>query len=268
MTRNKIVVSCICIAEGHVNSLKKSIDCFIAQTYKYSELIIFHQDYIDINLVKDYAHYINPSGIRFCHVQSADVLTLSDIAGSYVYLCRGEFLCIWNSSDWHHKKRVESQFTVLNNSYKQACLLANVLIFNKLQQETFYSNARMWESTLFCRRDVFNQEINDGKTADGNSGFLKRFLRMEMIYPLVQPTLYIYNFNSENHLDKDHFQKVIEISQKLTPQFNDVVVEIINGRVSNISGSRMLNSKKMLMEINYWHWSGNIKKITELQKSN
>jgi len=261
----KNLVSCLCVSGNSYQLLNRAIKCFLSQTYKHKELIIVYQNNcsIDKNIIEQYRH----EDIIFFEEDPNLKLTLGDLRNKSIAISNGEYVCIWDDDDWYHNQRLEMQVKALKRNYKPACLLTNQLLFDETNSETYYTNTRMWENSLLCKKSLFNEDLNyQSADIDEDSPLLNKFINNDYVYPLIGPTLYIYVYHGKNTWQGLHFQTIMSMSQKLSNQFSHLVQKILSGQVSNDEGSKKLVSPNFLREINYLHSSYPLKHILHLHK--
>jgi glycosyltransferase involved in cell wall biosynthesis len=166
----------------------------------------------------------------------------------------GEYLCIWDDDDWYHNQRIEVQVKALRKTYKSACLLTNLIVFDSLPGTAYYSFARLWEGSMLCKRDVLDRGLQYYPLDKGeDTTLLARMLSEKLIYPVVEPNIYIYIYHGNNISGYEHFRTIMRKSQRLSESAGKLIKEIVENGFSNRDASDLLLQPSFLREIDYLH---------------
>jgi len=249
----KELVSCLCITSNSPAVISKSIACYRSQTYVDKEMIIVYQSSVSEDTVH-FLRSIKDTDIQTYEITSTNRLTLGELRNISIEKSKGEYLCIWDDDDWYHDQRIELQVKALQKTYKSVCLLTNLLIFDSLSGIAYYSFARLWEGSMLFKRDIFDQGLQYYALDKGeDTALLARLLSRKMIYPLVEPNIYLYIYHGKNISGYEHFKKIMRQSQQLSESAGKLIKEIAENRLSNREASDLLLRPAFLSEIDYLH---------------
>ena len=102
------LASCVMVTNGRSELVRRSIRCYLAQTYTKRELIILSQGNDEFNdSILECVAGLGREDIFFYHV--ASFLTLGEMRNLSVELARGELICQWDDDDIYHPLRLANQ---------------------------------------------------------------------------------------------------------------------------------------------------------------
>jgi glycosyltransferase involved in cell wall biosynthesis len=234
----------------------RAIKCFQGQTYINKELIIlFQNDDEDTLKILD---SIDDTSISTIRVKFSSNLSLGFKRNLLIEISKGEYFCTWDDDDWYHKKRLEIQMDAILQSYKDACILLNIILFDSIRNQAYMSFPWTWEGSLLCRKTT----LKDNKYSNVNKGedsyLIKNLLSQNCIFPVIKPTLYIYVYNGKNTSNSHQFKSFFFRSQKLSNNFNFHIKKILEGKYSYEKASNLLLGENLLHDINYLQWAKKI----------
>lgn len=247
------LVSCLCITTNRVTKLKRSINCFLSQTYPNKELII-------VSLKNDnntFSFLQNYNLKNILHVEIDPVLkpTLGELRNISIQNARGEYFCQWDDDDWYHPERLTMQAYAAFKHHHPASILTNCLIFDDLNKQAYFSFFRFWENSIFCKKDIITSKRINYPPLDKQEDtcFIDKLLIKSKIYPVVSHGLYIYVFHGENTWSNEHFASVFKKSQKLSKKNSQLINGILKEKHSHAEASLLLQSEQLLKEINFFY---------------
>lgn len=212
---NTPLVSCLCITDGRPECLELSIQCFLKQSYPNRELVVVYNP--EDNESKAVLHKYEDLDVRAIAVGRGDDVSLGSIRNMAIDYALGEYVCTWDDDDWFHIDRIEVQLNSLLRSKKTASILSRILIFDKYDQAAYLATERLWENTVLFNKSVVSDhgicypERNRGE----DYFFVNELIKANLVYPLLEPRLYIYFVNGLNVSDREHFERFYIDSQKL-----------------------------------------------------
>ena len=244
------LVTCVCNTRNRPRLLKRSIECFKAQTYPNKELLIAYED--DDFTTHALLEKMGGVGIRVLRVPSKPKLTLGGLRNLAIGNTNGRLLCIWDDDDWFHTDRLTIQVNSILSSHKPACLMAYILIFNSLEKQAYMGQMRMWEGSMMCTKATISKGRAYGNVDKGEDTILvDQILKNNLIYPLIRPQLYIYEFHGSNTWGIHHFDHIYRQSQRLSVETSQMIGSILDGKYSPQEGSKLLDSREVLSELRY-----------------
>jgi glycosyltransferase involved in cell wall biosynthesis len=242
--------TCICITRKRPSTLRRSINCFLAQTYGNRELLVVYED--DDPETRSVAAEFQRNNIRFLEVPVVPKLTLGALRNLGIKNSKGDLICQWDDDDWYHERRLEFQVTGLLNSQKESCIMGYWLMYNSVTNEAFMAHLRMWEGSILCRRSILKDTFQYPELARGEDKVLvDNLVQHNKVYPLIMPQLYVYIFHENNTWDTEHFSGIYRISQKLSSNTSLLLKKILNEDMTVAEGSHILSSHEVLSELQY-----------------
>lgn len=245
------LVSCLCITKNKVDLLKRSIDCFRAQSYPNKELIIVKQG--EDCLISNYLNMLKDDDIYFIQLPSDPLFTLGDLRNFSIENCNGDYFCVWDDDDWQHIDRLKIQVDFTLRSLHEVSAMTNLLAFNNVTKQTYFTSFRLWEGTLLCKREIFLNGLKyPSLDRSEDNGFLGLLLEHKRIYPIVNSMLYVYVYHGRNTWDIDHFNNNI-FRQQLSESASMTMDKILSFNNDPTYASRMLEASSIPMEINHFY---------------
>lgn len=194
------LISCLMVTRGRAQQALLAIDCFLAQTYEASELILVDDD-PHSQLAAEIAA-MGSSRIR--HVRLPDrgqsLGALRNIALDHAL---GDYICQWDDDDLHDPVRLEVQWQTLHASGAQASLLARWMIWWPHQRRLAVSRYRDWEGSLLCERSLMPRYPDWRRGED--SDVVSLLMQTVRVARIDMPRLYVYICHGANTFESDHF---------------------------------------------------------------
>lgn len=253
-TEAEPLVSCLCITRGKPQKLRRAIRCFAAQRHPHRELIVVYED---DDPATESVVFESSSRLGDCikpvRVGAHPKLTLGELRNIAVEAARGEYICQWDDDDWYHNERIVRQLLAIRNSARNACLLTNWLVFDELERKAYFSQFRLWEGSLFCRRDIVTPEVRyPSAIKHEDTVFTGLLVSRGHVFPLVDPSLYIYTVHKTNTWQREHFERIFSRSQLLGPAVSQQIEEILDEKHEIAVASTMLLDRRLLEQLNYF----------------
>jgi glycosyltransferase involved in cell wall biosynthesis len=248
------LVSCICLTDRRTELLKRSVECFLKQTYPNKELVVVSKanDVATSEFIRDLGH---PSVV---HVQVEDLRdsSIGTLRNAGVDAASGEFVTSWDDDDWYHSGRLLKQFAALKEFDQDGCALTNIILFDSFKGEAYLSHTRScWEATLLVsKKKLVEFRIRyPALSLHEDTQFATQAIKKLRIYPYVCPILYIYVCHGTNTSARDHFKKNFEVSLKLSSNASLLVKRVLEGELSFEDGCHEMNGPIILRELRLLH---------------
>lgn len=216
------LISCLCVTNDRPTFLERAIRCFLAQTHGNKELVIVHPQ-LDRATVDCVSRFRAPE--LKLHPVETKGLTLGEVRNISIDRASGEYACVWDDDDWHSPGRLAAMQAALESSKKPAAVLARLLIYDVNNEQAFLGYERLWENTLvFRRRTVVELGIRyPPKNKSEDYDFVSALIASNFVYPVYDPTLYIYLVTGRNTCDSRHFAAMLKGSTALSREQSALV---------------------------------------------
>lgn len=242
-------VSCICITNNRVASLKNAVNCFAAQTYNNKELVILYREE-DIK-TKKFLSALDVPGLLLIEIDSQEKISLGEMRNRAIRQSSGDFFCVWDDDDWYHEDRITLQMEAIAYHKKKAAILFFLILYDYKEKKSYLSHARPWEPSILCSKKLL--EENNLWYADldkcEDKDFIKKLVSLDVIAPLANPRLYLYACTGVNTSGRDHFVDMFSYSVELSEYQSHAVTNIFNNEMALSEAVEMLNSEKFLSTI-------------------
>ena len=246
--KRKSLVSCLCVSENRPHYLKNAISCFTAQTYDNRELIIVSRKY-DPEYAAIIAPYLSGS-VKYCVPDTTAELTLGELRNLSIERSSGEFICIWDDDDWHHCRRIEIQMRETFKSRKMGTILPYCLLFNAIAKVAQISTVLFPPNSLLCKKSALGKDLYAPLNNKEDVLFLRSLFGRNILFPVINPILYIYVYHGGNTVDLKHFNA---LGGRILPgKTFELIDNIINNNYSCKEGSRLIGSAKVLKDLDYF----------------
>ena len=260
------LVSCLCVTKNELYQVQRAVNCFYGQSYVHKELIIVYEG--NKTKASDWFTQLKDPKIRVVQVTTTPKLSLGELRNISLTHAKGEYFCQWDDDDWHHRDRLKIQLAQALKHRHPATFLMNWLIYDELRRKAYFSQFGLWEGSILCKRDVFPRIKYPAQSTSEDSQFLAQLFARSRVFPVVYPNLYIYVFHGKNTYGKKHFNAIFNKSQKLSRASSILIRDILDSKYSVKTASGLLQSNKLLDEINYFFGKKqNLKKQVSQKKS-
>lgn len=244
-------ISCLCVTKNRVESLKKSVECFRAQTYPNKELLIVY-DRADTETDLFFKTLADPNIIGYQYYNGRNQLTLGDVRNISIQQATGEYFCIWDDDDWHHKDRLIWQMMHITASGKSASALLYIILYDQINNTSYMSAPRPWEGTVLCSKSfaMNNLVTYSSRHIQEDKSFIEKLIQLDAICPVIRPQLYIYNYTGNNTWDKNHFDDMFRCASIL-PRKNTNILSKATSNSSITSASETLDETPFTKGLSY-----------------
>jgi glycosyltransferase involved in cell wall biosynthesis len=216
------LISCLCLSRNRPQLLRRAIECFLAQSHSNKEMVVIHpsSDAATVQCIESFGSPL----IRSYGVDLPEA-TLGELRNISVERATGELLCNWDDDDWHSPERLSAQYAALTASKKPAVILVRLLIYDAKNARAYLGCERLWENTALFRKAKIEElglrypALNKSEDYE----FVNSLIQHNLVYPMLDPTLYIYQFNGLNTSGSAHFDGLLRRSIALSAEQSSVV---------------------------------------------
>lgn len=244
------LISCLCVTRNRPEYLARTIRCFLSQTYQNRELIVIYPE-ADERTAQCLRVFESPQ-IRSYGINRPGA-TLGELRNFSIECARGDYVCGWDDDDWHNPQRLQRQFAALASSKKGACVLARMFIYDSLHQKAYLSCERLWEnSVMFDKAEAGQLGIRyPHLNTREDYGLVHALIEKNLLYPVNDPTSYIYHITGANTCEASHFHYMLKRSTILSDQQSAVVREAIEQALAPLDAYERMESKEFKSAITY-----------------
>jgi mannosyltransferase OCH1-like enzyme/glycosyltransferase involved in cell wall biosynthesis len=201
-------VSCLMVTKDRAKLAKRSIFCFLQQTYPNKELVII--DNGNSPELVEFIRSLNHPQINYYQVSPAG-LTLGDFRNLSVAKAQGDYLAIWDDDDLSDPARLELQMAAIQTLRVDFCLLDSVYIWWPHQQRLAQSWRRTWEGSIVCRQEIFPTYPSYQRGED--TELVESLMARYRVAALNRPELYLYCYHESNTYGAAHFEHNWHVAQ-------------------------------------------------------
>jgi len=246
------LISCLCITGNSTSLLKRAVDCFKNQNYPNKELLLVYERH---NIAtNEYVGNLHDPEIVALPIPEGSCYSLGAKRNYSIEKSNGEYFCQWDDDDWYHPDRLTAQLEPLLKSYKKASILIYEVVFDEIKKAAYGSTIRPLEHSILCRRSVFTAGF---RYSDKNKGedfdFIRRLLKENLVFPVINPGLYIYVYHGKNTFDQEHFKAIFDFSYPLTDTTSACIANILSGNSSMHDSALYLKSEEFLSSFHYFN---------------
>jgi glycosyltransferase involved in cell wall biosynthesis len=244
-------ISCLCVTRNRVEYLKQSIECFRGQSYGNKELVIVYV--ADDDATAKFTKGLVGDDLVIVEVPVEDNTSLGDVRNIAIENATGDYICNWDDDDWFHKDRLKIQLQSIIDSKKRASILYYLIIFDRLEKTAYTTNCRTWENSIMCEKKVLDEygikypPLQKGEDTD----FVDGLRDANVLFPIIRPQLYIYNYTGGNTCDKSHFERMFAYGRIMPKSHSAIVANIVNGELNHQTASEKLDSEDFMRTIHY-----------------
>ncbi|RKT87099.1 Glycosyltransferase involved in cell wall bisynthesis [Saccharopolyspora antimicrobica] len=211
------LVSCLMVTTDRLTLAKRSIRCFINQTYSRLELVIVCAG--DRAYRRALEHHLEYQGIGNARVIAAGRRsTLGALRNLSLDAAAGDIVCQWDDDDYHHSDRVLRQVEHMTRQGARACFLTDNLHLLEPDRQMFWvdwtrgtsKKEQWWQlslGTVMRIRDERFRYAESGPRAYLGEDFdLAADLCREVPVATLNGMgwLYVYVFHGRNTCSKEH----------------------------------------------------------------
>ena len=214
------LISCLLVtANGRLDYFKRSVQCFVDQTYPNKELVIVNEGNKEYQkLMTEHVKSLERKDIRFELLDR--YYTLGALRNISLGLSDGEVFCQWDDDDFNFPSRLATQFSFLKNSKIQISYLSDQLHYYFNTQELYWENWKFYLSggnlkymlipgTIMGHiKDLPARYPSGGKNSrtGEDTVFANQLLRLGAKIDVLSGcgNLHVYSFHGKNVFDVEH----------------------------------------------------------------
>ena len=209
--RDDPTVTCMCVTRGRVRMLRRSIQCFLNQTYRRRELVVVYQT--DDSATRRFLGGLKEPSVLSVGAPAGSRHPLGSLRNLALRSGTGKYIAQWDDDDWYSPARLEEQVRAIRESGKPGCVLARWTLYDCLTQRAYYSNVRTWEGSIVVERAVVPRYPHVAKRED--TPVVEELNRRGQLTMLDRPTLYVYVYHGTNTWDRRHWERILRVSRPL-----------------------------------------------------
>lgn len=223
MKKKNPLISCVCITSSRPILIQRAIACFDRQDYPRKELVISYPN--NDSLTRGILDQIKElSNIKMIRIERPENEKLGIARNQAIFAANGEFICIWDDDDWYHSDRISYQYMMVKNGPFKASILMNVLMYDAINKETYYSGYRDWEGSLLCNKETMLQtgylELERGE----DTSVVHYLSSRNLLFRIIEMAhLYIYIYHGNNTWGEGHFNSYFLQSKLMEEEINQHV---------------------------------------------
>jgi glycosyltransferase involved in cell wall biosynthesis len=197
------LVSCLCLTHRRLPLLRRSVSCFLAQTYQPRELVVVCQS--DDPATRDYLAALGEPSVRFVELPSTPRVLTGSLRNISLEAARGHYMAVWDDDDWHGPTRLAEQIEAIRWGGRPACILCRVMLYDAVKHSAFLSRMRTWEGSLVAERTAMPPYPD---LQQGSDVPVVTQLRLEgKLVALDRPELYVYVYHGGNTWNWAHWEQ-------------------------------------------------------------
>jgi hypothetical protein len=247
------LISCICLTRNRPVHLARAIGCFLSQSYHNKELIVvmLTDDVVSRQVVDSF----ESTAIRSLFVREGD-LTLGALRNIAIKEAKGAFFCQWDDDDWYHCQRLEVQYNEVCRRKRYSCALAKIFLYDTINMQTYLSPIGPWANSILCRTQVIEGELQyPAWNKKEDSEFLGKLIAINQMFPVLEPSLYIYAYHGSNTWNTSHFNRLFGQGKPMPGNVNQITTAIFHNEIDNEEASRLLNEDAVLKEVDFFYYA-------------
>lgn len=218
------LITCVMVTEGRWPLMKKSIDCYLNQSYMNKNLVILSQGSSEINFsIEDYVSKHND--ITFLSVPKR--LSLGALRNLSVEIATGDIICQWDDDDLYHPHRIITQYKNLSmNENNSASIYCDFLKYFKLKKTIYWCdwsgeppliNKFLCGSVMFWKRFFYDfmpfyPEKGNQSNKEEDLHVLSKLKSKGILCPVFAGHQYIYVYHGDNTYDLKHHKYTLDTS--------------------------------------------------------
>lgn len=241
------LVSCLCVTHQRVELLKRSVSCFLGQSYENRELLIVYEDH-DLETAYFIEKITHPKIVPIM-VKTSSKLSLGALRNLSIDRCNGSYFCQWDDDDWFKENRIAYQIKTLKKTNYNCSILSNWLIYDCRNKKAYLSGFRPWEGSILCKKSLIQNEMGYLGAKKGEDTYLvKKLVEKGHVISTFYPTLYIYVYHGANVWDAAHWAHIISYGKELSAESSKMVENIFEKKYSYKEASKLLDQHFQLFD--------------------
>lgn len=197
------LVSCLMVTRNRFAQAVCAINCFKAQTYAPTELVIL--DDSDSGDLELWCSEQKDERIRYHRLREKGSV-LGELRNRAVALAEGDYVCQWDDDDLYDPLRIQIQMAVIGSLKTDACFLSRWMCWWPYAKRLAISTSRVWEGSLVCATGSlpkYPEQLRQGE----DTAVTDILLKSARVALVDMPGLYLYVRHCNNSFDASHFDR-------------------------------------------------------------
>lgn len=211
-------ICCVMATNGRIDCIKKSVYCYLNQTYSNKSLLILSQGTESVNQeIQCYLKSLSREDIQF--FTAPQNLSLGGLRNTLVEMSQGDIICQWDDDDLYHPLRLITQYNCLrSNSGNVASLYCDFLKYFENSQELYWCDwssnpvpsnrylcgTVMFHKEVFAKFPIFYPDHGSQCHVEEDLNALQKLVSIGSIGPVFAGYQYVYVYHGKNTYDIDH----------------------------------------------------------------
>lgn len=217
-------ISCVMVTAGRLDKIKRSIRCYLRQTYANRELVILSQgDEVANKQIAEYVYSLHDDSVHFHTAHPR--LSLGCMRNLSVSISQGDIICLWDDDDLYHPFRIAKQYNALIGEDVQASAYQQHLKWFEDTDEIYWidwsveegEDRRYLHGTSMYRKSVFHNynsmlypERGPQSDREEDWNAVKKILMLGRIAGVQEGNHYIYTYHGNNIYHRAHHELVLQ----------------------------------------------------------
>jgi glycosyltransferase involved in cell wall biosynthesis len=213
-------ISCVMTTKGRPALVANAVDAYLRQTYSNRELVIVSQgDRDSNNAIARRLESLGRSDFLFFPVDPR--MSLGAMRNLSIELATGHYICQWDDDDWHHPRRLATQWAAIESGPFIASLFCEHLKYFQHTGELYWidwsvegiEHRKYLPGTAFFRKDYFftkgsklYPEKGPQCAVEEDWNVLEQFTSSGLIAAVHDAEQYVYVYHGANVYGLEHHQ--------------------------------------------------------------
>jgi glycosyltransferase involved in cell wall biosynthesis len=217
-------MSCVMVTNGRHELVKKSIRCYMQQTYLNKNMVVLSQGSVEQNAVIE--HYLKSLGRPDIFFMTAPRdICFGMMRNTSVEIATGDIICQWDDDDLYHPDRLMTQYKALRaDSRNIASLYCDFLKYYMTAGELYWCDwtgesvplhRLLCGSVMFYKRafgmfNVFYPQAGEQCHVEEDLNVLRKLQTKGTIVPVQAGWQYVYVYHGANVYDLGHHNLTLD----------------------------------------------------------
>ena len=217
-------ISCVMVTNGRPEHVRRSVACYLRQTYPVRELVVVSQGTPAVNEeLRAYLTSLARPDISF--FQAPTELSLGGMRNLSVELTQGQVICQWDDDDLSHPLRLARQYNALMSdgvvcaAYQQHMKWfedTNEMYWidwsvEQGEDRRYLHGTAMFYKDTFCRLgNMMYPDFGPQSAREEDWNAVQKMLKRGSIAGIVDGYQYIYTYHGNNIYWRSHHELVLQ----------------------------------------------------------
>lgn len=224
--RKRPHVTCVMVTRGRLELMKRSIACYMNQTFIDKNMVVLSQGDPPTNSkIREYIRSLGREDIFL--VDAPPDLTLGAMRNTSVELATGDLVCQWDDDDLSHPDRITTQYkSLISDDRNVAAMYCDFLKYYRTTGELYWcdwSNEGLPHGKYICNTLMFwKRQFGNGGVVYPETGpqcqveedlnVLIKLLKVGEVAKVFAGWQFFYVFHGGNVYDIDHHNLTLKTS--------------------------------------------------------